>query len=272
MQAFLKKINFSLSSIFKHNTVLNKASSHLCISANAKRVRPLLTAYFANALNIPIESIFQLAITSELIHSASLLHDDVIDEGKIRRGIPTVNSQWSNSIAILSGNYLLVKAFEQLKQFPPTITQEAISVIKDMTEGAMLEISMRNYSNCNLNNWRSMVIGKTGSLFSFCGTSVALYCGNLEAVISFKIIGQHIGQIFQLIDELQDIFEDSENSESTYMNLMISTGHKDPVLSCKMELLKQIQSVTELIDPWKSTLGGKQIILWLKNISNFSTL
>ena len=68
-------------------------------------------------------------------------------------------------------------------------------------------------------------------------------------------------------DELQDIFEDSENSESTYMNLMISTGHKDPVLSCKMELLKQIQSVTELIDPWKSTLGGKQIILWLKNIS-----
>lgn len=273
MQAFLKKINSALEFIFKSNTALNKAGSHLCVSSSAKRVRPLLTIYFANTLNVPAEDIFRLAIASELIHSASLLHDDVIDDSTVRRGIPTVNIQWNNSVAILSGNYLLVKAFDQLKGFPPSITWEAMTVINNMTEGAMLEISMRDHQNYhNIDNWKTMVTGKTGSLFSFCGTSVALYCGNSDAVTAFKIIGQHIGQIFQLIDELQDVLEDSKNLESTYINLVTNTGYKDPISLCRKELAKQIEFITRTIDPWKSTIGGKQIITWLEKLTDFNLL
>ena len=240
------------------------------MAPHAKRVRPLLVSYFAQALEIPNSKIIPIATASELIHSASLLHDDVIDNADARRGKPTVNCQWSNSVAVLSGNHLLALAFGQLQEYTPQITQEAISVVSQMTQAAIAELQMRNSLDFSIQDWRSMVIGKTGSLFAFCGTSVALLAGNLEAQRAFQICGHHIGQVFQLVDDLADIVEDEQNKEASYPLLMSLSGHSDPLGACKIELKKQAQLATNALASWGKTPGGQQISQWLEQLAYHS--
>ena len=271
MTDFLGQIETKLAIAFQSGTLLDKTGAHLCMAPDAKRVRPLLVSYFAEALEIPESQIISIATASELIHSASLLHDDVIDNADARRGKPTVNCQWSNSVAVLSGNHLLALAFEQLQNHTPKITQEAISVVAQMTKAAILELQMRDSLDFNIEDWRSMVIGKTGSLFAFCGTSVALLAGNLEAQKAFQICGHHIGQVFQLVDDLHDIEEDTQNKEASYPLLMSLSGHAEPLNACKAELKKQAGLAISALGPWSTTRGGQQISRWLEQLACYDS-
>jgi octaprenyl-diphosphate synthase len=271
MSDFLGQIETRLQKAFQSNTLLSKTGAHLCLAPHAKRVRPLLVSYFANALSIPTNHIIPIAVASELIHSASLLHDDVIDAADTRRERPTVNHQWSNSVAVLSGNHLLSLAFEQLKNFTPQITQEAISVVAQMTEAAILELQMRNSLDYNIEDWRCMCVGKTGSLFAFCGTSVAMLANDTKAQKAFLSCGHHIGQVFQLVDDLHDILEDTQNQEASYPRLMSLSGHPEPVMACKAELRKQADLAILAIEPWIQTEGGQHISLWLNQLACFDS-
>jgi geranylgeranyl pyrophosphate synthase len=271
MSDFLGQVELKLGSAFESNTLLCKTGAHLCLAPHAKRVRPLLTLYFAQALDIRPETVLPIAVASELIHSASLLHDDVIDNANMRRDKPTVNYQWSNSVAVLSGNYLLSLAFEQLKNYSPAITQEAISVVAQMTKAAILELQMRNSLDYNIEDWRGMSIGKTGSLFAFCGTAVALYDNNPKAGEAFRTAGYHMGQVFQLVDDLHDIEEDMHNQEASYPRLISLSGHTEPLLASKTELRKQAKLAIAALGPWALTDGGQQISLWLNQLACFDS-
>ncbi len=268
---FLGRIESELQSAFQSNTLLSKTGAHLCLAPHAKRVRPLLVSYFAQALDLPVSQIIPIATASELIHSASLLHDDVIDHADCRRGRPTVNHQWNNSVAVLSGNYLLSLAFGKLLNFEPAITQEAISVVTQMTEAAILELQMRNSLDFNLEDWRRMSVGKTGSLFAFCGTAVALVTGDKRAQEAFRISGHHIGQVFQLADDLHDIEEDTHNLEASYPRLMAMAGHPEPLVACQTELKNQAELAVGALGPWALTEGGQQISLWLNQLTCFDS-
>ncbi|MES2504447.1 MAG: polyprenyl synthetase family protein [Myxococcota bacterium] len=271
MDDFLSHIEVRLQSAFGSNTLLSQTGGHLCLASGAKRVRPLLTAYFGSALNIPAQDIIPFAISSELIHSASLLHDDVVDAGEMRRGRPTVNAQWSNSVAVLSGNHLLSLALRELKPYSPAITQEAISVVDEMTRAAILELQMRNSKVHTIDDWRLMATGKTGSLFAFCGTSVALYAGDNFAAQAFKQAGHHIGTVFQLVDDLSDLQEDLKNLEGSYPRLLSLNGHTEPVDACKAELRVQAALAFESLGKWRDTEGGQQIKIWLDQLSCFAS-
>lgn len=271
MTDFLGQIETRLEAAFQSNTLLDETGAHLCLTPNAKRVRPLLVSYFASILGIQNAEIIPIAVACELIHSASLLHDDVIDHANYRRGKTTVNYQWSNSVAVLSGNHLLSLAFEQLKEYSPKMTQEAISVVGQMTKAAILELKMRDSLDFNIEDWRSMSIGKTGSLFAFCGTSVAILAENSAARKAFSDCGHHIGQVFQLADDLHDIEEDAENKEASYPRLMSLSGHPEPIHACRAELKKQAELANSALGPWSLTKGGQQISLWLNGLTCFDS-
>ena len=271
MSDFLGRIELELQSAFQSNTLLSQTGAHLCLAPHAKRVRPLLTSYFASALRLPVEAFLPIATASELIHSASLLHDDVIDHADTRRGKSTVNHQWSNSVAVLSGNHLLSLAFAQLKFCSPEITQDAISVVAQMTEAAILELQMRNSLDFNIEDWRRMCVGKTGSLFAFCGTAVALLAQQTEAREAFRLCGHHIGQVFQLVDDLHDIHEDTQNQEASYPRLMAISGHPEPLVACKAELGRQAELAISALGPWALTEGGQNISLWLNQLACFDS-
>ena len=94
------------------------AARHLCLKAG-KRARPMLMKIFGDTLGVPEVKLIDPAVAAELIHAASLLHDDVVDNGMFRRGKPTVNARWGNIVAVMSGDLLLSGALLRLSKFDP---------------------------------------------------------------------------------------------------------------------------------------------------------
>ena len=185
--------------------ILTLACRHLCISEHAKRVRPLLCLYYHWMLSQEIEPKFtNVGVAAEFIHAASLLHDDIIDEAKERRGKPSVNHAFGNATAVLAGDFLLTEAFLLLLPFDRALSEKAIYVVREMTKAAILEMDARGKIDVTLETWRTIALGKTGSLFSWCGYAVGHFLNSHALAEQLWHLGNHIGVIFQLADDLKD--------------------------------------------------------------------
>ncbi len=185
--------------------ILMEASRHLAFADGAKRMRPMLVNHFGDMVALPLEQRIRLAIATELIHTASLLHDDVVDDGSERRGRPTANARWHNSVAVLSGDLVLCIALEQLEDLPHKITIEAIDLVAEMTRAAMLEVRARRNHQWTLSDWTAVARGKTGALLAWCGAAPALATGQPELARRLHRCGHHLGIAFQLADDLVDL-------------------------------------------------------------------
>ncbi len=186
--------------------LLLEAARHLCLAGGAKRARPWLVQAFGEAVGAAEEDdLVNVAVAAELIHGASLLHDDVVDEGTMRRGRPTVNRVWGNTVAVLSGDLLLSIAFDHIKRLPPAILHDALDVVLEMTRAAITEVCQRGRPDVPLSRWRAVAEGKTGSLFAWCGRAAAHIADDDEAVEMLDACGRHLGVAFQLADDLKDL-------------------------------------------------------------------
>ena len=107
---------------------LEEAARHLCLADGAKRTRPRLVQLFAKAVDAPADVAIDVAVSAELIHAASLLHDDVIDEGSQRRGQPTANRVWGNLPAVLAGDLILSRAIQRLLRWPSPVSKRSVSI------------------------------------------------------------------------------------------------------------------------------------------------
>src|SRR5215813_2684951 len=163
------------------------AARHLCVGAGGKRVRPLMVRLFADACGAPGQHLVDVAVAAELIHSASLLHDDVVDGGMFRRGRPTVNARWGNIVAVMTGDMLLTTALTKLSAIDARLTQEAIVTVAEMTRAAIAEVEARGDVALSIERLRAIAEGKTGSLFSWCGVSAALLAGDSLAHARFSV-------------------------------------------------------------------------------------
>ena len=208
---------------------LLEVGRHLCLGGSSKRIRPLLIWHFGQILSLDERDIVKLSLATELMHGASLLHDDVVDNATTRRGKVSANVQFSNSISVLGGNFLLTKAFQVLAYFNNDVVSGAIDVIAHMTEGALLEISIQRKLDIQISAWKEMVAGKTGALFAWCGESVGLVGNNADAAGRFSRCGGQIGMAFQLADDVKDFtgdaglkekFLDLRNGEPSYPILL----------------------------------------------------
>ena len=189
---------------------LSAIAKHLCLSENAKRARPLLCLYSHWLFEQQVDQDFvKIGVAAEFIHAASLLHDDVVDEALKRRGFKSANAQFGNAQAVLAGNYLLTKAFDFLRAFPRALADRAIGVVNDMTESALLEINSRGSLALSEDTWRKIARGKTGVLFAWCGYASAICAKQEHEAEKLWAIGQQIGQIFQMADDLKDFHGDS---------------------------------------------------------------
>lgn len=181
------------------------AARHLCIGTGGKRVRPLMVRLFADACGAPSEHLVEVGVAAELIHSASLLHDDVVDGGMFRRGRPTVNARWGNIVAVMTGDMLLTTALTKLAAIDSRLTQEAISTVAEMTRAAIAEVEARGDVELPVDCLRAIAEGKTGSLFAWCGVSAALLAGDADARARFAAFGRRLGVAFQIADDVRDL-------------------------------------------------------------------
>ena len=186
-------------------SVLLEAARHLCVEGGGKRIRPRLVSLFGEALGTTSDALVDIAVASELIHSASLLHDDVVDEGTIRRGRPTVRALWDNHVSVLSGDLVLSLAFVQVKHLPFKVTERAVELVASMSRAAMMEVLARGRADLGLAAWHAIADGKTGALFGWCGEAVAWLVEETEAAARFQRCGRSLGIAFQMADDLKDL-------------------------------------------------------------------
>lgn len=194
--------------------VLYAAAEHL-FHAGGKRIRPAITLLVAKATtresNILAEH-RRLAEITEIIHTASLLHDDVIDECKTRRGVATVHKTFSTKIAILAGDFLFAQSSWYLANLNNVEVVKTISkVITDFAEGEIRQ-GLTNFDNTiSIDNYIEKSYYKTASLIAAsCRGAAMLSQTNIDLQSEFYTYGKHIGLAFQIIDDILDIIGNQE--------------------------------------------------------------
>lgn len=142
----------------------------------------------------------------ELIHAASLLHDDVIDEAQLRRGVPSVNATQGSKTAIMLGDILYSKAFSSLTAFDPAISRAVAESVTRLSVGEMMDVSMAEHFNIDRDQYLKMLYLKTATLIEACAYSAAVLAGkNEEAHATY---GKNLGLAFQIVDDILDITAD----------------------------------------------------------------
>jgi len=183
------------------------------VKAGGKRVRPLLVLLSARAAAPGRRSRGRVALSmvAELVHSATLLHDDVIDDGLTRRGQPAPRVAYGNAVSVLSGDWLLAASLDlALRSRVPLAMPALVRTLRTLVEGEGRQIALRGRTDFSAEDAVFVAAKKTGSLFAFCGEAGALAAGAPPAVAgALRDFGQRAGCAFQITDDLLDFESDA---------------------------------------------------------------
>lgn len=176
------------------------------VNGGGKRIRPLLTVLAARALQYQGDSHITLAAIIEFIHTATLLHDDVVDESTLRRGKDTANEVFGNQASVLVGDFLYTRSFQMMvdidKMDVMRILADATNVI---AEGEVMQLMNCNNPDTTEESYMQVIYCKTARLFEAATQLAAVVAEKNEQVIeSMRLYGMHLGTAFQLIDDVLD--------------------------------------------------------------------
>lgn len=176
--------------------------------SDGKHVRPILLLLTAKACGEINKTTYLSAITIELLHSASLIHDDVVDESMLRRGKPSINAEFGNKVAVLAGDYFLSSALKiSIVTGDIRILSEISSLGKNLAEGELNQLSLVKEIILSEEEYFSVINKKTASLISACTKLGASSVGaSEEKILLFEKFGEYLGICFQLRDDIFDYF------------------------------------------------------------------
>lgn len=181
--------------------------NHL-VQAGGKRIRPLLVCLsYSLVSNQKVnEQAVTMAAIAEFVHTATLFHDDVIDEGKERRGKPTVNAVYGNHTAVLGGDFILGKVFYELNKINnPQALTAMINTVASLIDGEIHQMDMKRKDRVTFEDYEKLIYLKTASLFEWSMMAGGFAAGQDSATIeNLKKMGTHIGRIFQIVDDILD--------------------------------------------------------------------
>jgi heptaprenyl diphosphate synthase len=195
--------------------LFTEASRH-SIAAGGKRFRALLVLLAAQFGDPKDPRVTQAAVAIELTHLATLFHDDVMDEADVRRGRPSVNSRWSNSVAILTGDFLFAEASRILADLGPEAVRIQAETFNRLVAGQMAETIGPRPDQDPLDHYMHVITEKTGSLIATSGRFGALFSGApAEVAARIAMACEQLGVAWQLSDDVIDIASDSVQSGKT---------------------------------------------------------
>ena len=176
------------------------------ISAGGKRLRPLLVLLAGRALGKQGDDLNLLSATIEFLHTATILHDDVVDMSGMRRGRATANAQWGNAPSVLVGDFLYSRAFEMMVELGSMPVMQILSqATRVIAEGEVLQLSKVRDASTTEDTYMEVIRGKTAMLFEASTHSAAALCeASAEQKAALQIFGDHLGIAFQLVDDLLD--------------------------------------------------------------------
>ena len=191
--------------LFSDNPLLEKAVEHL-LKGPGKQIRPLLVLLSARMVGKVSDKVIQVALAMEMLHTASLVHDDVVDESDRRRGLPSLNAFLSNQVAVLAGDFILSKALECAARTQDVRVVHYISQVgQALADGELLQLDSKDSDVLSEAAYFDAISRKTASLFSVCARLGALAAGGSDAEAErLAQFGKLIGICFQLRDDVFD--------------------------------------------------------------------
>lgn len=262
MEAFELRFSEPLRHIGENEqTRIHAAARHL-LRVDGKRLRPLSVIVASKVGRGFDNRVADLAIAVELVHIATLLHDDVVDVGDQRRGEPSARAIYGNAASIFAGDWVLIEALRRVQQASiPHVLDELLTTISQMIYAESVQLETRGRLDVTPNQWLQIVEGKTAALFSWAMAAGARAGGlGEEGVEALRAFGGHLGVAFQAVDDVLDLtgdasvtgkhlFADLREGKMTYPLLLAVDG--DPsVTEVLREIVEQGQDLArEQLDP-----------------------
>jgi octaprenyl-diphosphate synthase len=186
-------------------------SKHV-VEAGGKRMRPIMCLLAAKACGTEdLEKHRKLAAIIEMLHTATLVHDDVVDESGLRRGRPTANATWNNQTAVLVGDFLISRAFDLLVDLENMVLLKDFSTgTCEIAEGEVLQLQSQHQPDTTEATYLDIIHGKTSRLFELATEGSAILSGTTQYREPLKRYAGHFGNAFQIIDDILDYTSDAE--------------------------------------------------------------
>ncbi len=200
------------TAVTSDHAFINEAAGHL-MAAGGKRLRPMLALLAAQLGDADAPEVVQAAVVCELTHLATLYHDDVMDEASVRRGAPSANSRWSNSVAILTGDLLFARASDLLADLGPDAVRVQAQTFERLVIGQLRETIGARPGEDPVDHYLGVLADKTGSLVATSARFGAAFAGvQPQTVTALTSFGEEFGVAFQLSDDLIDIVSEGGTS------------------------------------------------------------
>ncbi len=192
-------------------TLINQLGYYI-ISGGGKRIRPMIAVLVGKALHCKDEKHIKVAALIEFIHTATLLHDDVVDESDMRRGKATANAIYGNAASVLVGDFIYTRSFQMMTDLD---SMRVLKLMSDATnviaEGEVMQLMNCNDPNVSEDDYMRVIYSKTARLFEVAAHSAAILANATpEQEMALRDYGRYLGTAFQLIDDLLDY--DSDNN------------------------------------------------------------
>ena len=225
----MQKVNETILAQLNSDVMLINQLGFYIIQSGGKRIRPMIALLAAKALNYQGDESITCAAFIEFIHTATLLHDDVVDESDMRRGNPTANAEFGNAASVLVGDFIYTRAFQLMTQLN---SLKILQVMSDATnviaEGEVQQLMNVNDPDTTESNYMKVIYSKTARLFEVATQSAAIMAKATEAQEkALQEYGRYLGTAFQLVD---DVLDYSANAQALGKNVGDDLAEGKPTL------------------------------------------
>ena len=209
--------DFAMMDTFINEGITSKVALVMAVSkhvveAGGKRMRPIMCLLAGQACGVQdLEHHRKLAAIIEMLHTATLVHDDVVDESGLRRGRPTANATWNNQTAVLVGDFLISRAFDLLVDLNDMVLLKDFSTgTCEIAEGEVLQLQSQHDPETTETTYLNIIHGKTSRLFELATEGAAILANTPQYREPLRHFAGHFGNAFQIIDDILDYTSDAD--------------------------------------------------------------
>ena len=230
---------------------------HVC-NAGGKRIRPIILLLASEICSGSYHQSLNAALAVEMMHSASLIHDDLLDQGLMRRNLPSAPEKFGHSRALLCGDYLIAKSIEFISPYGERVIRDFGKAGMDMAEGEVLDLRLDD-ENFGENNYFDCIYKKTASLFAI-SASIGAYTGGADDFLAerFNFLGNSLGTAYQIVDDILEFLEVVEGKESkftseTLPHVYMKSMSKEEAVRKSVDAVKlQVNAAKEILITFKA--------------------